>query len=128
RRALRKHESSDTYKNLYQQLKKSDNRYLMKATYDENTTTGASFTGNFNTTLEGPDGDKVNFQNPDTKDDFAPDERGGNITFNFAIVDGLKNKDQSSILGDFAVEEVVHAAQYDDLNKSNAKGLPGTAN
>jgi RHS repeat-associated protein len=39
KRALRKHNSSGTYKNLYKQLKKSDNRYVIKASHDENTTT-----------------------------------------------------------------------------------------
>ncbi len=128
KRALRKHNNSGTYKNLYKQLKKSENRYVIKSSYDENTTTGASFEGNFSTTLEGPDGDKVTFQNPGTEGDFGSDEKGGVITLNFSMVDGLENKDQASILGDFAVEEVVHAAQYDNLNQDGAIGLPGTAN
>jgi RHS repeat-associated protein len=129
KRALRKHNSSGTYKNLYKQLKKSDNRYVIKASHDENTTTGGSFEGNFSTTIEDPDGGEgVVLQNPATEDDFAPDEKGGVLTLNYSIVDGLNTKEQVSILGDFAVEEVVHAAQYDDLNQTTANGLPGTAN
>lgn len=121
KRAMKKHNSSGTYKNLHKQLKKSDNRYLVK-TENTNSTTGAKFEGN--STWESMEGDKHS-----TNDDFGADEKGGSITFNLGIVDGLKSKDQSSILGDFAVEEVVHAAQYDDQNQEdNSAGLAGTAN
>lgn len=116
KRALRKHKSSGTYKNLYKQLKKSDNRYVIKADNNTNSTTGASFDGNWSTTLEGPDGESLTIQNPATANDFAADEKGGTITLNFGIVDVLDKKDQASVLGDFAVEEVVHAAQYDNAN------------
>jgi len=46
KRAFKKHNSSRTYKNLYKQLKKSDNRYLIKASYDYDTNRGGSFSGN----------------------------------------------------------------------------------
>ena len=129
RRALRRHNSSSTYKSLYKQLKKSDNRYLIKSTYDENTLTGASFDGNSSSTFEGPDGESSTLQTPATEDDFGENEKGGTISFNMATVDVLDKKDQVSLLGSFAAEEVVHAAQYDDANQQdNSAGLPGTAN
>ncbi|UII35045.1 hypothetical protein LVD17_14640 [Fulvivirga ulvae] len=129
KRALRRHNSSSTYKNLYKQLKKSDNRYVIKAT-NEKSNTGASFEGNFSSIIDGPDGETTNFQNPATADDFATGEKGGVINLNFGgIMEGESKKTQAEFLGDFAVEEVVHAAQYDDLNRSNETNpLPGTAN
>ena len=125
RRALRKHESSGTYKNLYKQLKKSDNRYVIRSRNDENSRTGASFEGNFSTTVDDPDGGEgFTMQNSATEGSFAPDEAGGVITLNFGI------SDDPNDLGDFAVEEVVHAAQYDNLNQGGGEleGLPATAN
>lgn len=124
KRALRKHNSSDTYRSLYRQLKKSENRYLIKASDDSGIIAGGTFAGNFSTTSSSPYGDLV-MQNFNTENDFEPTEKGGIISLNFSLVENLDDK--ASILGDFAVEEVVHAVQYDDLNQGDFSGLPGTA-
>lgn len=121
KRALKKHKSSETYKNLYNQLKKSDTRYLMKADNKPTSMEGGSFEANWSATLEGPDGDKLIIQNSVTEDHFAVGEKGGMITLNFGLVDVFDTKEQSSILGDFVVEEVVHAVQYDDGDAGTAK-------
>lgn len=133
KRALREHNSSSTYRNLYRELKKSDNRYVIKADHNENSMTGGSFEANTNTKIkvesEGTGStDTYDYQNPATKEYFGKDEKGGVLTVNMA----LTGNDPSAI-ADLMVEEIVHAAQYEntvgkDKGKTNEQGLPGTAN
>lgn len=127
KRALRRHKSSGTYKNLYKQLKKSDNRYVVKA--DRSGGDLGNFYGNQSSELEGFDGETISIQTAQTEDDFGINEGGGIISLNFDINEGLSTKEQVENIGDVAVEEVIHAAQYDDANQgSNEAGLPATAN
>ena len=131
KRGLKEHNSSSTYRNMYRELKRSDNRYVIKAEYNE--TSGASFQANTNskiTTENESTGqtETYDFQNPATKDYFGKDEKGGVLTVNM----GLTGKDPSAI-ADLMVEEVVHASQYENSvgnNKAvtNEQGLPATAN
>ena len=132
KKALRQHKSSGTYKNLYKQIKKSDSRYVVNLDRSgEMGLKGGTFDGNFsfNTggdtdpdtgeTLEGLD-----IQNAKIEDEFAPNEKGGIITLNADLLG-----DDPADLSHLLVEEVVHAAQYDDANKGqdNPTGLLATA-
>ncbi len=129
KRALRRHKSSGQYKNLYKQLKKSDGRYVVNRK-DGMGTNGGQFEGNnklnYDAEVDSESGEVISEAfSVSTLDGFGfgDGEKGGNINLNFEMVEGLKTKDQVEILSDFAVEEVVHAAQYDDNGN-----LPGTAN
>jgi len=133
KRGLREHNSSSTYKNLYKELKRSENRYVIKADHDESSMTGGSFEANTTTKIETENEatgktESFDMQNPATAGLFKADEKGGVLTVNMA----LTGKDPSAI-ADLMVEEVVHAAQYENSvgsnpNATTAQGLPGTAN
>lgn len=110
----------------------------MKTSYDSGLV-GGSFDGNFTAEIPGiPDEEtgeiteSQKLQNSATKDDFEKDEKGGVITLNFGLVKGFSfsTDAQADILGDLAVEEVIHAVQYDDLVSKDdvSSELPGTAN
>jgi hypothetical protein len=133
RQALREHKSSGTYKNLYKELKKSDNRYVVRTENNAKSYAGASFEANTNmkTEMENETGGTSTFemQNPNTADSFKPDEKGGVLTINTAWVD----MESPNKIAGALVEEVVHAAQYENSvgkneNATTARGLPGTAN
>jgi RHS repeat-associated protein len=119
RQALKKHESSGTYKNLYQELKKSDNKYVLKATYDEGSA-GGSFDGNKTITMDGPPDEltgateSLTVQTGDPSL-FKQGEMGGVISLNFGLVEdgNFSRREKGKILGDLVVEEVIHAAQYE---------------
>jgi hypothetical protein len=130
RQSLKEHKSSSTYKSLYKELKRSDNRYVVKTVNDNET--AASFEANTvtRTQIESETGSitSLEFQNPATAGLFKSDEKGGVLTVNI----GLTGNDPSAI-ADLLVEEVVHASQYENSVGKNKgatteQGLPGTAN
>lgn len=132
KKALRQHASSSTYKNLYKELKKTDNRYIVK-TYrnddlDHGGKVGASFEGNYthytSNEMESGRTEVIPNQNAATKDDFAEDEKGGIISLNTYWVDMSSKKD----IADYIVEELVHASQYEHAAKNNGDTSGGTAN
>jgi uncharacterized protein RhaS with RHS repeats len=131
KRGLREHNSSSTYRNLYRELKKSDIRYKIVAEHDEGTMdrspSSASFDANTSTKVETENestGEKGSYeiQNPATKDHFKPGEKGGVLTINLALTGNAP-----SAIADLAVEEVVHAAQYDNTVKTGG-AMQGRAN
>ena len=128
KKALRKHNSSGTYKSLYKQLKKSDSRYVIKV---DNKLPNAKFDGNKSyTETDIDESGTFKRQNIDTSDDFSIDENGGIITLGTALFDGLdfSTKEVANKVGDLAVEEVVHAAQYDEAVSKSGTNDTGSFN
>jgi RHS repeat-associated protein len=113
KRMLKKHKSSSTYKNLYKQLKKTDGRYKMVAFRDSETKVGGSFIGNNKDSFSDGDGGTDVMQTIETMmEGFEENEVGGIIQLNLDLL-GL-GETMDDVVGDAAVEEVIHAVQYDD--------------
>lgn len=120
RKMLKKHKSSGTYKNLYKQLKKSDARYKMVAFRDPSIEKAVSgkFIGNNKASFSDGDGGTDVIQTFETMmEGFGQDEAGGIIALNLDLLGSGNGYDD--VVADGAVEEIVHAAQYDDAYNEN---------
>ena len=126
--ALKKHTSSGVYKNLYEQINNSPNRYIMRVAP---TLVGAAeFVGNVRMMddgeIEEPEeegGEPVIGEPLDGRpiiltDFFKPDVKGGLITIDpeiFDYADDLTTDEKVSNAAGFLVEELIHAVQYENV-------------
>jgi hypothetical protein len=132
KRAIKSHaRTSQLYRGIYRELRRSKNRYVV---LDESDGV-AKFEGNFNSTnpseIDPSTGEVLPGLeiNSIAQKYLKKDEKGGLISLNFELAGMLNKVDRNKSLSSWAVEEVVHAAQYQNINSTEEpNGDPQDAN